>query len=84
MSTRKTSTKKQKSRAELRRELARDIAAILRNPETPLDLYNTVRGEVVDWSTDYCNNEAHEPDYIERCLNAFKHNEQKRTKGGAS
>ncbi len=42
-----TATKSKKSREELRRQLARDLAAVFTNPETPVTIYNAL-GEALN------------------------------------
>jgi hypothetical protein len=89
MSTKKSNTprksatnRNQKSRTELRRQLARDITSILKNPECPVDLFNDVAEAVCDWSSDLGDEFYHSPEMIERSLNARLTREEKR-KGGA-
>jgi hypothetical protein len=89
MSTKKSNTprkgatnRNQKSRAELRKQLARDIASVLTNPETPVELYNAIGEEVCNWSSDYCNAVSETPEYIESCLTYYQKKEAER-KGGA-
>lgn len=68
-----------KTRAQLRKELARDLAAILANPETPLPLYNAIADEVCDLSEKI---DFHTPEMLERSVDAYYAAEAKR-KGGA-
>jgi hypothetical protein len=72
----------QQTKEELRAQLARDIASILANPETPATLYNAIGEEVCEWSTDYCNAVSETPDYIEAYLTHYQQKEAERTKGG--
>jgi hypothetical protein len=64
-----------------RAELARNIAAILANPETPVELYNDISAALSDWSSDYLKGVSRTPAYIESCLEARAREETKRTKG---
>lgn len=75
---RKDSTK-QKSREELRAQLARDLACIMANPETPAALYDAIADELTEMSSaiDYDT-----PEMIERSLTAYIAKEEKR-KGGS-
>jgi hypothetical protein len=72
----------QKTKAQHRAQLARDIASILANPETPATLYNAIGEEVCEWSTDYCNAASKTPAYIKTCLTHYQQKEAERT-GGA-
>jgi hypothetical protein len=72
------STKQQKSRAELRTQLARDLASIMANPETPSTLYNEIADCLCDMSSEIDYNA---PEMIERCISAHISREEKR-KGG--
>jgi hypothetical protein len=81
MSAKNSKPQSKKSRGELRKQLARDIASILANPECPVDLYNDIAENVVNWSTDYCNLVNETPEYIHNCLEAHLATEEKR-KGG--
>jgi hypothetical protein len=52
MSTKKNSKPApKKSRAELRRQLARDLAAALANPEMPVKLYNDISDAITDFQS---------------------------------
>lgn len=74
----KKSSTTQKTREENRKELAESIVAILKNPETPAPLYNTIIDEVLAMvDTDTTEN----PAYIQSCIEAFHRREEKR-KGG--
>ena len=72
-------TRKGKSRAELRARLARDIASILANPETPVALYNDITERLGDYESEI---DYHTPEMIEHSLAAHEAREAKR-KGGA-
>jgi gas vesicle protein len=82
MSTKKSTIRKSTtSRDELRQQLARDIASILNNPETPTTLYNDVADRVSDMSSDLGDAFWHSPEQIKRDLDAHFKKEAKR-KGG--
>jgi hypothetical protein len=85
-STKKTTTRKQtttKTRQQLRAELARNIAAIMANPETPAILYNDLADSITEMSSDLKDDFWHSPEQIERSINAHLATEAKRTgKGG--
>ncbi|MDQ3818521.1 MAG: hypothetical protein M3362_12710 [Acidobacteriota bacterium] len=84
MSQKKSTTKtNKKSRAELRKQLARDLESILHNPETPATLYNAIGDELSTWSSDFLAAVSETSGYIESCLNFYHEAEEKRTKGGA-
>lgn len=60
MSKKKSNTKqqtgsKQKSRAELRKQLARNLAAALSNPEIPVKLYNDISDAITDFQSGCIN-----------------------------
>jgi hypothetical protein len=80
MSQKKNSTRKKKSRAELRREIAQHLAAVLANPETPVMLYNDIAESLSDMSSDINYDTA---EMIERSLTAHVAKEEKRQKGSA-
>ncbi len=67
------------SRLELRRKLARDLAAVMSNPETPSNLYNAIADEVCMFSEKI---DFHTAEMLERGVNAYYAKEEKR-KGGA-
>jgi hypothetical protein len=46
-----TSKAAQKPREELRRQLARDLAAALSNPEIPVRLYNDISAAITDFQS---------------------------------
>jgi hypothetical protein len=77
-SPRKTTTSP--SRAQLRAKLARDLAAVISNPETPVLLYNEIADVLCDMSSDI---NYHTPEMIERTIAAHVEREAKRA-GGAS
>jgi hypothetical protein len=84
MSAKKSITpRKQKSRSGLRRELARDIASILANPETPSMLYNAI-GDCLSEFEAVDSSVWTEASTIERNLDKYARFEEARTKGGAS
>ncbi len=64
-----------------RAELARSIAAVLVNPETPVALYNAMIDELNTLSSDYLSNIQSTPAYIEGCLEYHERKESERTKG---
>lgn len=69
---------------QLRRELARNLAEIMANPETPAALYNDIGEFVCAMSSEIGNDYWHSPEMLERSLNAYIACEEKRTqKGGA-
>ena len=83
MSAKKSTTNQpKKSRAELRKQLARDLSSILSNPECPVLLFNDIAETVCDWSSDLGGTFYHSPDVLERCINAHIAREEKRTRGG--
>jgi hypothetical protein len=53
--TKKQTASKQKSRAELRKQLARDLAAALSNPEIPVMLYNEITDAITDFQSECIN-----------------------------
>ncbi len=65
-------------RAELRRKLARDLAAVMSNPETPATLYNAIGDELCEMSEAIS---FHTFEMIERSITAHIVKEEKR-KGG--
>jgi hypothetical protein len=67
------------SRLELRRQLARDLASVMSNPETPSNLYNAIADEVCMFSEKI---DFHTAEMLERGVNAYYAKEEKR-KGGA-
>jgi hypothetical protein len=71
-------TLKQNNRA----ELASSIAAVLANPETPVELYNEIRDILSVWSSDYLKTMMNTPAYIESCLETREREETEETKGG--
>jgi len=80
MSQRKNSKQEQKkSRAELRKQLARDLESIITNPETPAILHNAISDCMTDFEQE---TEWHKADYIERALENYARIQAKR-KGGA-
>jgi hypothetical protein len=86
MSTRKNSKQQQqKSRAELRKQLARDLASILANPECPTGLFNDIADNCTQWQEARDNADEtgwkREP-FILECFEAYQRQEEKRTKGG--
>lgn len=84
MSAKKSTTKPvRKSRGELRKQLAQDLARILQNPECPTMLYNDVAESITTMSSEIDDAFWHSPEQIERSLNAYIASEEKR-KGGAS
>ncbi len=72
---------KQPTRAELRKKLARDVAAILSNPETPYKLYNDIADCLTDMFNDLSSTFYHAPDIIERTIEARRREEEKRKAG---
>ncbi len=82
MSSRKSSTPRTTpatpSRMELRRKLARDLAAVMSNPETPVLLYNDIGDVLCEMSSDI---NYHTPDMIERTIAAHVEREAKRAGG---
>jgi hypothetical protein len=75
------SKKRKPTRAGLRKQLARNIAAILANPETPVRLYNEISDCVMEFeSVDHSPLES--ADNIERALDTYARFEASRTKGG--
>jgi hypothetical protein len=64
-----------------RSRLARDIAAILANPATPVRLYNAIVDEITDWSSAHLEQEAHGAAYLAKSLECFNRREARR-KGG--
>ncbi len=68
------------SRIELRRKLARDLAAVMSNPETPATLYNAIGDELCEMSEAIS---FHTFEMIEHSITAHVAREEKR-KGGAS
>jgi hypothetical protein len=50
-----TATGPQKSREELRQQLARDLAAALANPEIPVCLYNDISEAITDFQSTCIN-----------------------------
>jgi hypothetical protein len=82
MSSRKSSTPRPSAasnRIELRKQLIRDLASILANPETPTVIYNDIANSITDMSSEIDYNTA---EMIERSVNAYFAKEEKR-KGGA-
>ncbi len=67
------------NRIELRKQLARDLARILANPETPVSLYNDIADSITEMSSEIDYNSA---EMIERSITAHIVKEEKR-KGGA-
>ncbi len=63
------------SRIELRKQLARDLAAVMSNPETPVLLYNDIGDVLCEMSSDI---NYHTPDMIERTIAAHVVREAKR------
>ncbi len=63
------------SRMELRRQLARDLAAVMSNPETPVLLYNDIGDVLCEMSSDI---NYHTPEMIERTIAAHVVREAKR------
>jgi hypothetical protein len=63
---------------ELRRKLARDLAAVMSNPETPVLLYNDIGDVLCEMSSDI---NYHTPDMIERTIAAHVEREAKRAGG---
>jgi hypothetical protein len=51
MSAKNTKQPQQKSRDGLRKQLARDIAAALANPEMPVKLYNDISDAITDFQS---------------------------------
>jgi hypothetical protein len=81
MTTRKkaqTNAPRKPTPAELRRQLARDLASVLRNPECPVMLFNDIADRVTDMSSDL---NWYSAEQIERSLNAHIQKEAAR-KGG--
>ncbi len=66
------------NRIELRKQLARDLAAVMSNPETPVSLYNAIGDELCEMSSDIS---FHTFEMIERSITAHIVKEEKR-KGG--
>jgi hypothetical protein len=62
--------------------LARSIAAVLANPETPVALYNAMIDELNTLSSDYLSNIQSTPAYIEGCLEYHERSEAMRREGG--
>ncbi len=76
---RKDSTpKKAPTKAQQRARLARDLSAVLSNPECPPVLYNDIGEAPCDMSSDI---DYHTPEMVERTINAHIAREEKR-KGG--
>jgi hypothetical protein len=77
MATKKSTTKKQttgnqKSRAELRKQLARDIASITSNPECPARIYNGLADGILEvFNSTPGNLFDTSEEYILSVLNAF-------------
>jgi hypothetical protein len=67
--------------AALRRQLARDLASILRNPECPTTLYNDLADSVTELSSSLPDDFWYSPEVIWRSLNAYVEEEARR-KGG--
>lgn len=81
VSTPRTRAAKQPTRAELRAKLARDIASILSNPETPATFYNSIADEMTAWQNVRDNdlqNGWRSVGFIENCLDAYQRSEEKR------
>lgn len=68
---------------EQRARLARAVAEILTNPQTPVGLYNAVGEEAITWTEAYLNATQHDPARILSDLEHYFRAEAKRTKGGA-
>lgn len=79
----KPTTRKKTSRLELRQKLARDIASILANPETPCGLHNAITDATTAWTQAYLDATPHDPARILLDLEHYYRAEEKRTKGGA-
>jgi hypothetical protein len=75
MSKKTTTPRAASNRMELRRKLARDLASILANPETPTVLYNDIADSITDMSSEIDYNSA---EMIERSVNAYFAKEEKR------
>jgi hypothetical protein len=75
----KSTTAQKKSRAELRKDLARNISAILNNPECPEILHQDI-AQSVSYMSESVN--FHAPEMLARIVEAYFANEDKR-KGGA-
>jgi hypothetical protein len=78
-STPRASAAKKPTRAELRRQLARDLAAALANPEIPAKLYNEITDAILDFQSrciDY-NDLLYSEETIGKALEMFAE------KGGA-
>ena len=69
------------TRAEYRKHLAQDLASILANPLTPVELYNFIADAHSDWETD---KPWYEADDIERALLNYERKEAKRKGGRAN
>lgn len=74
-------TRKCKTPAELRAQLARDLASIMANPETPTTLYNDIADALTTMSEDIGDEYWHSPEVITQSLNAHLAKEERR-KGG--
>lgn len=79
----KSASNEQPARAELRKKLARDLAAVLANPECPTMLYDQVAEGITEMSSRLGDAYWHQPEQIERDINAYIASEEKR-QGGAS
>ncbi len=66
------------NRIELRKQLARDLAAVMSNPETPVSLYNAIGDELCEMSSDIS---FHTFEMIERSITAHIEKEAKRAGG---
>lgn len=81
---RKNTTNREKTKQELRRDVAAHVAAIMANPETPATLYNDLADSITTMSSDLKDDFWHSPEQIERSINAHIAREARRTKGGAA
>jgi hypothetical protein len=69
------------TRAELRRRLALALSEVLANPETPSGLYRSMSDWIADYESAYLAAQKHNPDHIEKSLNAYIEREEKRKEG---
>jgi hypothetical protein len=72
---------KQRTKAKLRAKLARNVAAILSNPETPAKLYNDLADSLCDMFNDLTSEFYYSPDIIERTIDARRMEEEARKAG---
>ena len=64
-----------------RNELAKAISTILRNPQTPTDLYRAISDIVSGWNAEYLDTYETEPEHLAEALACEQRAEARRTRG---